>query len=378
MCLYPRFTYNGRYKENQKNGGIIPPVLDIRTKIVPIGCGDCMECRKQRGREWLIRLLEDIKIHTNGKFVTLTFSNESYTELLEEVQQQQFIKSTELNTELQKPNSKADSKQYRSLQRKINKCNAKISGYALDNAICTLAIRRFTERWRKQHKKAPRHWFITELGHNGTEHVHLHGIIWTNEDIVNTNKLSKIWQYGFVWTGKRTPSGRLHNYVSERTIKYAVKYFTKMDMQHKAYRSIVLSSKGIGADFLNTPRAKEHRYKDTETREYYRTPTGHKLAMPKYYRMKMYTDEQREKLWINLLNKETRYVGGEKIDVSGGDYTEYFNLLEHYRRRNIKLGYNPGGVSWQRAEYEHKIRVLKQKQRIQGSAGVNQKEMDLY
>ena len=33
------------------------------------------------------------------------------------------------------------------------------------NDIASLAVRRFTERWRKKYKKAPRHWLITELGH---------------------------------------------------------------------------------------------------------------------------------------------------------------------------------------------------------------------
>ena len=76
MCLYPRLMYNPKYKANKKNRGEIPPIKDQRTVYVPVGCGVCIECKKQNARNWQLRLLEDIKQHTNGKFITLTFSDE--------------------------------------------------------------------------------------------------------------------------------------------------------------------------------------------------------------------------------------------------------------------------------------------------------------
>ena len=125
MCLYPKLIRNPKYKANKKNGGVIPHMKDERVGFTPIGCGECIECMKKKANEWRVRLNEDIKKHTNGVFVTLTFSNESYREL-----------------------SKL--------------CKGK--GYNLDNEIATLAVRRFLERWRKKYKKSVRHWLITELG----------------------------------------------------------------------------------------------------------------------------------------------------------------------------------------------------------------------
>ena len=61
MCLYPKLIKNPKYKANKKNGGIIPAVFDVRTKVVPIECGKCMECKKRKSREWQIRLLEDVR-----------------------------------------------------------------------------------------------------------------------------------------------------------------------------------------------------------------------------------------------------------------------------------------------------------------------------
>ena len=105
---------------------------------------------------------EEIRHKKNGKFVTLTFSEESLVELGED--------------------------------KSINTLN----GYNLDNEIATLAVRRFLERWRKKYKKSVKHWFVTELGHNGTERIHLHGIIFTKE---NKETIESIWKYGNIWVG---------------------------------------------------------------------------------------------------------------------------------------------------------------------------------
>ena len=54
-----------------------------------------------------------------------------------------------------------------------------------NNEIATKAIRLCLERIRKQTGKSIKHWFITELGHEKTERLHLHGIVWG----IGTDKL---------------------------------------------------------------------------------------------------------------------------------------------------------------------------------------------
>ena len=326
MCLYPRIIKNPKYKENQKNRGVVPPVLDKRTLYVPIGCGNCMECRKQKARAWQVRLLEDLKEHKNGKFITLTFSNESIKELAEEL----------------------DGRK----------------GYELDNAIARLAVRRFTERWRKKHKKAVRHWLITELGHTGTKNVHVHGIIWTNETI---DEIRKQWKYGYIWPRPETTK---KNYVSEATVNYIIKYVTKIDIEHKHYKAKILTSKGIGKNYVTRHDARKNKYNGEETNETYRTSTGHKISMPTYWRNKIYTDEEREQLWIQKLNKEERWVCGEKIDISK-NYEEYWKQVEWYRRINKKLGYGQLEYKdeeyWNREQYEKELRQILIETRIKKS-----------
>jgi hypothetical protein len=312
MCLYPTLIRNPKYKENKKNGGVIPSVSDVRLLMLPIGCGNCMQCMKQKAREWQQRIIEDIKEYKNGRFVTLTFSNESYKELYNEIN---------------------------------------MEGYIADNKIATLAVRRFLERWRKKYKKSVRHWLVTELGHNGTENIHLHGIIWTDyvEDI------EKIWKYGFVWKGKEV-RGKIINYVNASTASYITKYMTKIDTKHKYYRSIVLCSKGIGGSYA------KRKIEQNEIKDHYKFESGHKSSLNLYWRNKLFNEEERERLWIEKLDKGIRYVGNKKFKNS--DIKGILNEIREQQKLNTELGYGNSKKDWIEYEYEQQARSLMQLKRI--------------
>lgn len=314
MCLYPRLLKNRKYTKTKKNKGIIPLIPDERVKYVPIGCQKCIECRKQYSRGWQTRLLEDIKTNTNGKFITLTFSNESILKLSNE------IKNAE--------------------------------GYELDNAIATLAVRRFLERWRKTYKRSLRHWLVTELGHKGTENIHLHGIIWTEHSY---ELLRQYWGYGYVWPKKET---NIKTYVNERTVNYITKYITKLDNDHKYYKAKILTSPGIGHNYTANPDSKKNIFKKIDTNTTYRTNTGHNIALPIYWRNKLYTEEERELLWIQKLDKNERWVCGEKIDLNKRPYSDYENLIKFHRKRNKQLGYGDDEKNWDEELYEREKRKI--------------------
>ena len=183
-----------------------------------------------------MRLHEDIKTHRNGKFITLTFNTESLQKLAFEVN-----------------HIKEDEGVYTERKNKL-------SGYELDNAIAVLAMRRFLELWRKHNKKSVRHWCVTELGHKGTEHLHIHGIIWCND----VTEIEKRWKYGFVWTGK-TVKGKKLNYVNDRTIGYITKYVMKVDEEHRYYKAMTLCSPGIGQGYTKRADAKHNKFNGKDT-----------------------------------------------------------------------------------------------------------------
>lgn len=318
MCIYGTLIRNKKYTSNKKNGGDIPTVFDIRTLAVPIGCGKCYECMRSESREAKVRLHEELK-HNKMKahFVTLTFNPETYKEL-------------------------------------INK--TKLIGYEADNYVCAIAMRRFNERYRKKYNKAIRHWAITELGGGRYEHVHIHAIMWHNGP---SEEIEQIWnaekvKYGYVYIGK----------VYEGiTANYIVKYMTKVDPLHKAYTPKRLSSNGIGKGYINSLSAQKNKFNGEKTDENYILPTGHKIPLPKYYRNKIYTEEEKEQLWLQKLNKEKRYVFGTEINISTETgKKEYEKTLKYYQKINKELGYGKK-ATWKLKEYEKQRRILIQKER---------------
>lgn len=329
MCLYPKLINNRKYQSNKKNGGVIPAVTDKRVLVVPVGCGKCMECRKQKARNWQVRLHEEIRNDKNGKFVTLTFSNESIKELSKDIKG--------------------------------------LDGYNLDNEIAKKAVRRFLERWRKKYKKSVKHWLVTELGGNGSENIHLHGIIWTKE---SDKTINDIWKYGYTWIGNNKNGG----YVNEKTINYIVKYVNKIDEKHKEYNSKILTSAGIGKNYIERKDSKNNIYKGKNTQETYITRQGMKIALPIYYRNKIYTEEEKEKLWLQKLDEQIRWVNGEKVDISKGE-EEYYKLLQWHRAKNKRLGYGDDQKNWELKRYENSRRNLLTKQRIwKANASLNTKK----
>ena len=309
MCLYPTYIMNRKYLPNKKNGGNPPPVADDRVKYVAIGCGNCIECLKQKQREWQIRLGEEIRTDNSGKFVTLTLSNENMQEL-------------------------------------GNAIESFATGYVKDNLIATLAVRRFLERWRKKYKKSVKHWLITEWGEI-TNRMHLHGIIFTDE----VEDIKNIWKYGHVFIGE---------YVNEKTINYIIKYLNKIDLEHKGYKPKILTSPGIGKNYVKRFDSILNKYDGTKTKEYYRTRQGYKLALPIYYRNKIYSEQEREKLWLNKLDSGEIWVMGEKININNEEgEQEYQDSLKYYQKMNTRLGYGNNKTNWNKKRYLDKRRKLK-------------------
>lgn len=309
MCLYPKLIRNKKYYPTKKNGFNPPPIKDLRVGLVPVACGKCIECMKQKAREWQVRICEEEKKWKNKYCYTLTFSCEE-------------------------------------LERLCKETHLKES-----NAVATKAVRRFLERWRKIHKKSLQHWFVTELGHDNTERIHLHGIIFSNEDI-KEETLYSFWKYGHV---------RLGHWYGLRTINYLIKYVHKVDNDHKNFVPVVLCSKGIGDNYTQRYLIQQiHKFDGPNTIEYYRLPNGAKVNLPIYYRNKLWTEDQREQLWVYRIEKAVRYVMGNRIDnidtIEGEQL--YNKILKVAQETNKLLGFGDDSKEWQKKDYNVTLRML--------------------
>lgn len=355
MCLYPKLIKNPKYQENKKNGGVIPPIFDTRVLAVPIGCGQCMECRKKKKNEWSVRMKEEIKHDKTGIFVTLTFSNESYKELAKEAQYKKVRIQDGIKKEWIDKNGRVQ-KRYKYKEE----ATTKLTGYDLDNAIATLAVRKFTGRWIKKHKKSIKHWLVTELGGNGTENIHMHGIIFTDK---GGKEINDIWEYGYTWVGNKKENGQTENYVTEKTINYIIKYIHKVDEKHRLFTPKILTSAGIGAGYMKRTDKERNVFKGKETKQTYKSGTGHETDLPLYYKNKIWTDEEKEQLWLYKLDEQVRYVGGRRIDISKGEEA-YYKAREAQRIINRKWGFGGDNTNKEDEAYELMRRELLQSKRL--------------
>jgi hypothetical protein len=221
--------------------------LDFLTDIVP--CGRCPSCLQRRISTWVFRMLQEDKIATNSIFLTLTYDDESIP-----------IK---------------DGKQ--TLRREDVKKFIKRLRTTID---------------RKLEQNRVRYYIAGEYG-DKTHRPHYHAIIWNvPEDINSQLGMSLIWKKGHVHVGE----------VKRESIAYTAKYCMKKLTQKKDKNDtreleFSLMSKGLGKNFI-TEKKKEY-YKE-KLLPYLIIEDGQKQIMPRYYREKIYTEEE-----IRAINRKT-------------------------------------------------------------------------
>lgn len=296
MCLFPNIIDNPKFKGSRKNNYRPPAVVPEFSKIA-IPCGYCIECRKKRAREWIIRLKEEVKVNKKGYFVTFTYSDDSLNQLI----------------------------------KKANTDEAK--------EVARVSIRLFLERYRKKFKVSCKHWLITELGHVGTKRLHLHGFIWTN---INEEELKKIWSYGWIYCGKE---------INNKTINYCAKYVTKFDKERPTFIAKIFASPGLGKSYINEKTKAIHKFNYDSTIDYY-SDKGRKIALPKYYRDKLYNDEEKNFFWRRSIEKGEKYILGMKF--TDANLREYFNVQREAQKYSRKLGYRPI-YKWEKIAYAARV-----------------------
>ena len=306
MCLYTKYILNRKYMYTKKNQGNVPECKDERLRYVPTKCGKCIECRKEKARSWRIRLAEELKKNPNALFITLTFNEKNYQKLAWEL----FKKS----------------------KKNLN--------YTEQNEMCKTAVRRWLERIRKKTGKSIKHWMVTEKGEDYGR-IHLHGIVWCSKERINQ------WGYGYTYIG---------DYVNQTTIAYVTKYMLKICEKWPDFRGKVMCSAGIGSSYDTSYNAKRNRYRGEDTKETYKMEDGAELPLPKYYHDKLYTEEERENLWIIKQERGYRYIAGEK--VSTDNLEEWDNLTRYYQRRAEQL-YGDNPEDWEREKVKARLERMR-------------------
>lgn len=159
----------------------------------------------------------------------------------------------------------------------INNSNIKIPPNVL--------IRRFLERIRKKVGHSVRHWFTTEFG-KSTQRLHFHGILFDLP--FDRRELFSYWKYGFVDIRPLT----------HQRISYITKYITKSAddwVVAPKYKQLVFTSPGLGKAYTEDPtNIRYHHQQDSLLP--LMSHGGHTLALPRYYRQKVFTAQELERL----------------------------------------------------------------------------------
>lgn len=214
----------------------------VASEKVPVPCGKCPLCKQRRVNQWVFRLMEEEKRCTSSYFVTLTYDTKH-------------VPITE-------------------------------------NSFMTLRKSDFQNFMKRLRKLCPgsniKYYAAGEYG-SKTNRPHYHAIIFNCPD-------SALFQQA--WTLDSSPLGHVDvGTVTSDSVAYTLKYIDKSVWQRKHTRDdrvpeFSLMSKGLGVSYLSPAVVNYHRRNMSIL--YLTKLSGHRVAMPRYYRNKIWSEQERK------------------------------------------------------------------------------------
>lgn len=276
QCINPRSVY-------KKTGNVTMGTK--QSQEVP--CGSCPACKKRRASGWSFRLVQEEKRSLTSNFITLTYATEHLP----------FTESGYMD--LKKSDLQDFFKSLRHLQsgRKI--------GYFDDHPTI-------------------KYYACGEYG-GETARPHYHVILFNAE----LKYIQDAW-----------PNGNVHyGDVNVKSINYSLKYISKASRVGKTpgdnrTPEFAVMSKGLG-DNYTTPEMLRWHHADPYKRMYCNLKDGKKIAMPRYYKNKIYTPEHRKAIGIK---ERQRIIAKEIKDYKKNPklYTQLFQAHKAMIKNDIK------------------------------------------
>lgn len=216
--------------------------------IVP--CGKCVGCIRRRQNDWIVRLTEEQKVSFRTFFFTLTYDEDSIP------------KDIDTGT----------------------------------NVLYPRDIQLFMKRLRKQLDVLGikvRYFICGEYGPK-TKRPHYHGLFFFKQDIMLCDLrryMDFAWNLGWISLSK----------VTEARIAYCAKYMTfssRLSGVYKLHKPFVRTSIRLGYDYI--PRMSFYHKNLLDNFDnnglYYVTKQGYKLALPRYYQDRIFSDAEKAKI----------------------------------------------------------------------------------
>lgn len=261
----------------------------ITNQWMALPCGKCPNCLKRRTSGWSFRLMKEGERSESALFVTLTYDTK-------------YVPITK-------------------------------NGYMTLNKR---DIQTFMKRLRKLSDKKLKYYVCGEYG-SIRERPHYHMIIFN----ADKEYIEKAWSYYKAGFGNVAIGSIYIGQVNEATIGYTLKYMQKAGKipKHRnddRLKEFSLMSKGLGINYVNDNMKKWH-FNDLLNRMYVPITGGKKIAMPRYYKQKIYSETQ--KLLINNHLKIIMSDEAEKAQLElikeFGEYAEKVLVERHQTKFDI-------------------------------------------
>jgi hypothetical protein len=215
----------------------------IRGEHIPFPCGKCPPCKKRRTSGWSFRLLKEGERSKSALFVTLTYDTDHVP---------------------------------------ITK-----NGYM---TLDLKDLQKFFKRLRKLTDEKLKYYAVGEYGSN-KKRPHYHIILYN----ANPEHIARAWALNNYTIGTYYIGN-----VSGASIGYTLKYMSKeskipIHQNDDRKKEFSVMSKGLGSNYLSENMIYWHK-NDLEKRMYVPIENGKKIAMPRYYKDKMYNEEEKVKI----------------------------------------------------------------------------------
>nr|QJB19974.1 MAG: replication initiator protein [Microvirus sp.] len=264
---------------------------------ITVPCGRCFNCMSLKRNQWAYRIQQQLKVSYTAYFVTLTYSDDHLLGNLCKKDIQDFLKRVRKGLTNSKKNDLVNNGIRVSEKTKVSE----IASKGLNMT----------------------YYIIGEYG-SKTFRPHYHGIFF---NLPNDPQLMLInhWKKGFVHVGQVNPA----------SIKYATKYMiTKSDFPDGLVKPFMLVSKGMGLSYVE----KMKEWHISGERFYAPDLGGKKVALPRYYRDKMFNKSEihLNKLRTTIKSDRLKEVE-DRILKAKGENPDLYRFLRNKQNNELNL-----------------------------------------
>lgn len=266
--------------------------MEASGRTLAFPCGKCYPCLARRVSGWSFRLVKEAERSSSSFFVTYTYDSEHV-----------HLTAKKFMT--------LDKRDHQLLMKKMRKLH--------DEKLKYFSAGEYGGRYNRPHIHSILYNadLSTLIGKKLAGQVNL-GVIPLDGEKPFTCDL---WPHGHITIGQ----------VTEASIGYTLKYMMKptripVHKNDDRLPEFQLISKGLGENYL-TDNIKQWHYNDLLDRMYCNIPGGKKIAMPRYYKNKLYTAVQREQIGQHLADTM------EKKDLLPMEEINRFEYYEQKKKR---------------------------------------------